>query len=34
VEVIPESLVVKNGKKIAIYLEKEIGGFAYHLMKM
>lgn len=33
VAVIPESLVVKNGKKIAIYLEKEIGGFAFHLMK-
>lgn len=27
------SLVVKNGKKIAVYLEKEIGGFAFHLMK-
>ena len=29
-----DSLVVKNGKKIAVYLEKEIGGFAYHLMKL
>lgn len=28
-----DSLVVKNGKKIAVYLEQEIGGFAFHLMK-
>lgn len=28
-----DSLVVKKGKKIAIYLGQEIGGFAFHLMK-
>lgn len=28
-----ESLVIKNGKKIAIYLAEELGGFAFHLMK-
>lgn len=33
VGVIEDSLVVKNGKKIAVYLEQEIGGFAFHLMK-
>lgn len=33
VEVSEESLVIKNGKKIAIYLKQEIGGFAFHLMK-
>lgn len=27
------SLVVKGGRKIAIYLRQEIGGFAFHLMK-
>ena len=27
------SLVIKDGKKIAIYLENEIAGFAFHLMK-
>jgi len=27
------SLVVKDGKKIAIYFAEEIGGFAFHLMK-
>ena len=29
-----DSLVVKENKKIAIYLENEIGGFAFHLMKV
>ena len=29
-----DSMVTKNGKKIAVYLEKEIGGFAFHLMKV
>lgn len=33
VEVAPESLVVKDGKKIAVYLSREIAGFAIHLMK-
>ena len=30
---IEESAVVKNGKLIAIYLEDEIGGFAFHLVQ-
>ena len=29
-----DSMIEKNEKKIAIYLEKENGGFAYHLMKL
>lgn len=29
-----DSMVTKNGKKIAVYLQKEIGGFAFHLMKV
>lgn len=28
-----DTLVVKGGKKIAVYLEEEIAGFAFHLMK-
>lgn len=28
-----DSVVEKDGKKIAVYLEQEIGGFAFHLMK-
>lgn len=34
IDVLEESLVVKNGQKIAIYLKQEIGGFAFHLMKV
>ena len=30
---IEDSAVVKNGKLIAIYLEDEIGGFAFHLVQ-
>ncbi len=30
---IEDSLVVKDGKPVAIYLEKEIGGFAVHLLQ-
>ena len=30
---IEESAVIKNGKLIAIYLEDEIGGFAFHLVQ-
>ena len=33
IEVLEDSLVVKNGAKIAVYLKQEIGGFAFHLMK-
>lgn len=29
-----DTLVVKGGKKIAIYLAEEIAGFAYHLMRL
>ena len=34
VEFDEESLVIKDGKKIAIYLKEEIGGYAFHLMKI
>ncbi len=30
---IEDSAVVKNGKLTAIYLENEIGGFAFHLVQ-
>lgn len=30
---VEDSAVVKNGKLIAIYLEDEIGGFAFHLVQ-
>ncbi len=33
VEFEEESLVVKDGKKTAVYFAKQIGGFAFHLMK-
>lgn len=29
-----DTVVIKNGVKIAVYLEQEIGGFAFHLMKL
>ena len=29
-----DTLVVKDGKKIAVYLTEEIAGFAYHLMRL
>jgi 2-dehydro-3-deoxyphosphogluconate aldolase/(4S)-4-hydroxy-2-oxoglutarate aldolase len=34
VEFDADSLVIKDNKKTAIYFRDEIGGFAFHLMKI